>query len=133
MYHLQVSAGTSTPQNNNNEGVNNREKKCYLCNGTGHSPFKCPNIPAWRTEEKPKDTDAQEKKVDNATYKYCGKCRQGAGFWTSGKPMHTTAEHRGRGWNNNKNSTQTSTATTPESEAGMMGIITETPMEVDFS
>ena len=127
MDHLQVSGNTSTLQSNNSEVNNNRVRKCYLCNGTGHSPFKCPNIPAWRTDEKPKDSDPKEKKVDNVIYKYCGKCRQGAGFWTSGKPMHTTAEHKGRGWNN-KNPTQTSTTTTPESEAGLMGIITETPM-----
>jgi len=130
MDHLQVSSSTSTPQSNNSEGSNNRTKKCYLCNGTGHSPFKCPNIPAWRTDEKPKDSDPKEKKVDNVTYKYCAKCRRGDGFWTSGNPMHTTAEHKGRGWNSKPQAT--TTTSTPEPEAGLMGIISEAPMEVDF-
>ena len=35
-----------------------------------------------------------EKTVDGKTYKWCGKCRGNKGLWTTGKHLHSTAEHR---------------------------------------
>jgi hypothetical protein len=130
MDHLKVLSGTTTSQSNNNGGNSTRTRKCYHCNGTDHAPFNCPNIAAWRKEEKPKDNEPQEKTVESVLYKYCGKCRQGKGFWTAGKPIHTTAEHKGKNWN--KSTTPAATPTAPEPEAGLMGVITEAPIEVDF-
>ena len=44
--------------------------------------------------------------------------------------MHATSEHRGRNWKNK--SAQTPASPAPDPEAGLMGIITESPVEVDF-
>ena len=38
--------------------------------------------------------EKKEKMVDGKLYKWCGKCRQNKGSWTTGKYLHSTEEHR---------------------------------------
>ena len=103
--------------NGGNSGTGNGKGKkgraCWTCGSTDHIAKDCPKKGSgdnnnngsdsntkstdddWR--HKPPNSskgDSAEKTVDGKTYKWCGKCRGNKGLWTTGKYLHSTAEHR---------------------------------------
>jgi len=131
MDELKVSSGTSTPSTTSTtttNKTNNNSRKCFQCGSTEHYLPSCPQLPAWR-KEKPAEGEPQEKTVEGTIYKYCGKCQRGNGFWTEGKSLHSTEEHKSP----RNRTASAATATVPAAGLmGTMGTITEPMIEVDF-
>ena len=89
-----------------------QRKICYCCGATDHIARNCPknsnnssndnssksdtkDETDWRHKPPNKSKgESAEKEVDGKKYKWCGKCRGNKGLWTTGKYLHSTAEHR---------------------------------------
>ena len=100
------------PGGGGKEGSDKKELKCFTCGKPGHTKKTCPDCnkgngtpgggsppPKKKKPFKwaaPKDGEPQEKEIDGKPHKYCAKCKNGRGFWTSGAQMHGTAEHKNR-------------------------------------
>ena len=84
---------------NSGGGSNSSNVTCFGCGQQGHMKRNCPNPnstgsnPQWAA---PQSGASEKKTVNGSVYQYCGKCRQGKGYWNKGDSMHSTAEHRGR-------------------------------------
>lgn len=100
------------PQAGNNSDPSQQKGKrtCFECGSEEHLVRDCPRKKNgaernWRVV--PPNTsrgDSKEKIIDGITYKWCGKCRSGKGFWNGGDKAHFTHEHRGNQSSNNENS-----------------------------
>lgn len=55
-------------------------------NGKSNGPTSWRRVP-------PADGAPTEKTVDNQLFKFCAKCRQGRGLWTTGQGLHGTEQH----------------------------------------
>ena len=94
--------------NNQSGGGNNKKRACCECGSTDHLVKDCPKKNKDKKDDgngnKDKDWrhvppnsgkgEAKEKTVDGKLYKWCGKCRGNKGLWTTGKYLHSAAEHR---------------------------------------
>jgi hypothetical protein len=121
-------------QNNNNGGSNSgnsgtNTRTCFKCGKEGHVKRNCPDLQnrndEWRFKA-PESGEPKEKTVDGKLYKFCEKCKQGSGFWTGNRNIHTTAEHR------SPNAGQGTPSEQAPTVAGNLGVITDNPLEVDF-
>ena len=124
-----------------NKGGSNK-RGCYICGATDCLMKDCPHKMTgdppkqgksrntnkdesnWRYVP-PKVTkgESTEKKVNGVLYKWCGKCRQGKGIWTTGRNMHSTKEHRTKSSGGGKQ--------TAGDEQGNLGVVDE-PLEFGF-
>ena len=135
--------GSGSGSSQSNSSFSKKTVKCFNCGKEGHCSNKCPNKKKddtssnsnkdkndkdWRSvPPKTSSGEAREKTIDGVTYKWCGKCRRGKGFWNSGDKAHFTNDHRGRPSNNNNNSNGNSSG----NETGNVGIVDE-PLEFGF-
>ena len=121
-----------------NDGNNNgRQRKCFGCGSTDHIVKNCPfkdkdnadnkgddngnKETSWR-HKPPKKNESHEKTVDGKTHKWGGKCRGNNGLWTTGKYLHSTAEHRPK---------KTNTDEPKNDEEGKLAYMDE-PLEFGF-
>ena len=121
---LNLSNGGNTGTGN---GKGKKKRECYNCGSTEHIAKDCPKKSDGNSDNKDKsgskkDDDwrhkppnkskgeSAEKEVDGKTYKWCGKCRDNKGLWTSGKYLHSTAEHRPKKKEDKEESSNTETA-----------------------
>ena len=70
--------------------------------------------------------ETKEKTVNGKVYKWCGKCRNNKGLWTTGKYLHSTEEHKPK-----KKADDNPSPETPNGEAGNLGYVDE-PLEFGF-
>ena len=105
--HLQRWENKNTNGGNGGDGKSNKKRACFKCGSFDHLLKDCPNN---KEEGKSKDGDGKttnwrhlppdsskgekkEKTVSGKTYKWCGKCRNNKGLWTTGKSLHSTSKH----------------------------------------
>lgn len=82
-------------------GHQRAKRTCFECGSDEHLVRNCPQKKNggernWRViPPNSSRGETKEKTIDGVTYKWCGKCRAGKGFWNGGDKAHYTHEHRG--------------------------------------
>ena len=88
-------------------GVKKETRRCYNCHKVGHILPNCPLLQAqetsppqldqtevnWRKRDKPAEGESEICIVDGVKYRYCHKCLNKKGHWTTGHNFHVTADH----------------------------------------
>ena len=134
----QVSKLTTETHKRSERSGTTSKRKCFECGSEDHMVKDCPlraakqantnksdkRLPLAEWHKKPPGAnESHTKTVDGKEYKWCGKCLQGKGLWTTGKTMHSTNEHRTR---------KERKAADQQPEAGRLAVLPSSHLEINF-
>ena len=137
----QITSATAKTNNGSTVTGGSSKRKCFECGSEDHVVKDCPTkaekkqssttngsnngkrppIADWR-KKAPGATESHTKTVEGKEYTWCGKCLQDKGLWTTGKYLHSTAQHKSRK-ERKENGQQ---------EAGQLAVLPSSPLEVHF-
>ena len=90
-------SGKSASPTKSGGGASSDPRKCYKCGAAGHLSKDCPTAKDFDPSHTPPNTkkgDPHERVRNGVPERWCGRCRDGKGLWTTGGPQcHLTEDH----------------------------------------